>query len=279
MGHEIRDVQPLPVPDPPLRTDAELTGWKPTRAGGKAGFIIIVVAILLLAGFGVVLWAPWGGQPTGDPDGPVGGGGGAAPAKQPDASPAKTTDADAVKTKQREAGPPLFASTKGDAAADASDGGPVAGDGGEPPGNIDISTLVPEVGSGVLVVEGPRACSVRNGDEELGDLPLSRQMTPGRYELDVRCPRSVRRRLDVTITEGERTRESVRLRSGTLRVDVRPWADVFVNGRKVGRTPTTVTLQEGRHAVKLVNREIGKAKRRNVRIRPGQVTDLRVRLR
>ncbi|MDH5674173.1 MAG: PEGA domain-containing protein [Myxococcales bacterium] len=60
---------------------------------------------------------------------------------------------------------------------------------------------------------------------------------------------------------------------GTLRVNSRPWAQVFVDGRLIGNTPQlNIPLPAGRHKLKLVNNEMGMSKSYSVKIRPGRPT-------
>lgn len=56
-------------------------------------------------------------------------------------------------------------------------------------------------------------------------------------------------------------RSSTPVGEGKVRVDCRPWANVYINGRQVGVTPTSpIELKVGRHRVKVVNQELGFSK-------------------
>ncbi|MGD8860136.1 MAG: PEGA domain-containing protein [Myxococcales bacterium] len=60
---------------------------------------------------------------------------------------------------------------------------------------------------------------------------------------------------------------------GTLRINSRPWSQVFVDGKLVGNTPQlNIPLSSGRHKVKLVNPDMGMTKRFSVRIAGGKPT-------
>jgi hypothetical protein len=60
---------------------------------------------------------------------------------------------------------------------------------------------------------------------------------------------------------------------GTLRLNSRPWAQVFVDGRMVGNTPVmNMPLSAGSHSIKLVNPQLGMSKNLKVKIQNGQVT-------
>jgi hypothetical protein len=57
---------------------------------------------------------------------------------------------------------------------------------------------------------------------------------------------------------------------GTLDVLVSPWARVKIDGREVGLTPLrTYRLSAGRHWLELRNRELNRALRIKVEVRPG----------
>lgn len=46
--------------------------------------------------------------------------------------------------------------------------------------------------------------------------------------------------------------------TGTVKVVVRPWAQIYVGAKGYGKTPKTITLSEGRHTIRLVNPDLGK---------------------
>lgn len=60
---------------------------------------------------------------------------------------------------------------------------------------------------------------------------------------------------------------------GTLRVNSRPWAQVFVDGKLIGVTPQrSISLPAGPHTLLLVNGEFNIRKSVEVEIKPGQIT-------
>lgn len=64
---------------------------------------------------------------------------------------------------------------------------------------------------------------------------------------------------------------------GKLEIFVEPWAEVFVDGKRMGQTPKTVSLAPGTHRVRLVNEKAGHpAVDKRVNVRPGkkEVIDL-----
>ena len=59
---------------------------------------------------------------------------------------------------------------------------------------------------------------------------------------------------------------------GLLRINSRPWAEIFVDGRSRGSTPNLgMPLQPGIHTVKLVNSTMGMSKSFDLKIRSGTI--------
>ncbi len=60
--------------------------------------------------------------------------------------------------------------------------------------------------------------------------------------------------------------------NGTLRINSRPWSQVFVDGKLIGNTPQmNMSLSEGQHRISLHNPEFNLRKNLSVTIRAGQV--------
>jgi serine/threonine protein kinase len=60
---------------------------------------------------------------------------------------------------------------------------------------------------------------------------------------------------------------------GTLRVNSRPWAQVFVDGKLIGVTPQrSISLPAGTHTLQLVNDDFGIKRTVQVEIKPGEIT-------
>jgi serine/threonine-protein kinase len=58
---------------------------------------------------------------------------------------------------------------------------------------------------------------------------------------------------------------------GTLRVNTRPWSQVFVDGRLVGNTPQLgIPLSAGTHKLKLVSPDLGLTKQMSIKVGKGQ---------
>jgi hypothetical protein len=60
---------------------------------------------------------------------------------------------------------------------------------------------------------------------------------------------------------------------GVLRVNSRPWSQVFVDGRLIGNTPLlNVPLRPGKHKLRLVNPDLGMSKQLTIDIAKGKAT-------
>ncbi|HET8936877.1 MAG TPA: PEGA domain-containing protein, partial [Polyangiales bacterium] len=66
---------------------------------------------------------------------------------------------------------------------------------------------------------------------------------------------------------------------GILRINSRPWSNIFVDGQPVGHTPQmNLQLPAGQHQITLINNEMQLRKAINVMITPGQTTTQTVNL-
>ena len=67
--------------------------------------------------------------------------------------------------------------------------------------------------------------------------------------------------------------------TGTLRVNSRPWSQIFVDGKAFGTTPRfNIELPPGNHTLELVNKEFGVKRTLDVTISPGKVETLVINL-
>jgi serine/threonine protein kinase len=124
----------------------------------------------------------------------------------------------------------------------------------------------------------PRGLEVRVGDRVLGKTPLDEvPLAPGRHLLTLADAKlGISRTLEVEIAASETTRRTLQLERGKLRVNARPWADVFVDGVAVGKTPLEHPVYEGRHEVRLVNPELGE-RLQTVNVGPNDTKDIKVK--
>ena len=77
----------------------------------------------------------------------------------------------------------------------------------------------------------------------------------------------------------QKPRPEVALAPGQLRIIALPWADVFIDGEKVGTTPSLrmASLRPGKHRVRFDNPKFPSVEK-VVEIRPGKESELQVRL-
>ncbi len=120
-------------------------------------------------------------------------------------------------------------------------------------------------------------CTVSLGDRVLGPTPLARVEVPaGKHEITCTHPKLGTRRLVVTVPPGGEVRRVVTLGEGELKIIVKPWAKVQLDGRDLGTTPLPPQqLPAGRHIVVLENPDKGFRKRYTVSIDPGKTRILK----
>jgi serine/threonine-protein kinase len=59
---------------------------------------------------------------------------------------------------------------------------------------------------------------------------------------------------------------------GTLRINSRPWSQVYVDGKLIGNTPQmSIDVKAGAHNVRLVNSEFSMSKVIELNVAPGEV--------
>ncbi len=99
----------------------------------------------------------------------------------------------------------------------------------------------------------PSGLFVTEGKTTLGTTPVRLDLEAGRHRLVLSSRRlGIRRVLDLNINANTTTTEIVTVPKGALKVIARPWAWVYLDGEKVGRTPIRVEAYEGKHELRLV---------------------------
>jgi serine/threonine-protein kinase len=107
-----------------------------------------------------------------------------------------------------------------------------------------------------------------------GPAPVSRfAVSPGTHELRFEgAAPGVARTTRVEVKAGEETKVPWTFGKGRLKIDADPWADVWLDGVKIGQTPLgSVEVAEGRHTLRLVNPDGEKTLPVNVRTGATQV--------
>ena len=94
---------------------------------------------------------------------------------------------------------------------------------------------------------------------------------PGDVEVEVYDSRlGFRKKQRFTVAAGDNGTKKVAVASGTVEFRVRPWATVMLDDHPLGQTPfPAVKAFEGRHQVRLINRELKKDVTVPFEVKPG----------
>ncbi|HZN94700.1 MAG TPA: protein kinase [Myxococcales bacterium] len=114
-----------------------------------------------------------------------------------------------------------------------------------------------------------------------GRTPLILKLPPGRHDVVFREDRlGLSRTEQVDLAPGETRRREWRPAKGTVSIRAVPYAEVFVREKRLGLTPLDpVTLFEGRHQFRFVNKETSRSEIRDVEVLGGRDTLVKVDLR
>ena len=113
------------------------------------------------------------------------------------------------------------------------------------------------------------------GEKRLGKTPLEAVKVPaGESTLTLRNDElGIRKDVRVDLPPGSSREADVRFEKGELAFDAKPWAEVYVDGRKVGTTPMLpISVFEGAHQVRFVNRDLKKDVTKTVDVVAGDST-------
>ncbi len=113
--------------------------------------------------------------------------------------------------------------------------------------------------TGTLLVQSPFEMQIFEGETLLGVTGRRLTLTPGPHRLDVVSETlSFRTATSVEIVAGKNSRVPVVLPKGTAHLNATPWAEVWVDGEKVGETPLgNLTLTIGPHEIVFKHPELG----------------------
>jgi hypothetical protein len=109
--------------------------------------------------------------------------------------------------------------------------------------------------SGMINVESNIAAKVSLDGIDLGRAPVGRaKASAGDHVLQVESASlGVLRRVHIAVKPGEEATHRIDFHRGKLNVTVLPWADVWLDGQKIGQTPLAGReVWEGRHTLRLV---------------------------
>ncbi len=107
----------------------------------------------------------------------------------------------------------------------------------------------------------------------LGETPLKGvKLPPGQHVLRLANRAAhVERTVKVTVRAGETTLKRITLEKGSLAVRATPWAEVYLEGRRLGTTPMApFELYEGKYTLVFKNPTTGKTKSARVTIESGK---------
>lgn len=114
--------------------------------------------------------------------------------------------------------------------------------------------------SGWLTVDSPGDVQLFEGQQLLGSNKVDRIMlTVGRHDLEiVNDALGYRATRSVQINPGQATRIKVDWPTGSLALNALPWADVWVDGQRVGQTPmSNISVPIGVHDIVFRHPELG----------------------
>jgi hypothetical protein len=144
----------------------------------------------------------------------------------------------------------------------------------EPP-----ASAAPSLTAAQLSVETAQPCDLYVDGKPSGRAPSSGvAVAPGSHQLICRTALKSEARATVQVRSTETATAHFKFPAGRLALWVLPWADVEIDGKRVGTTPLApVPLGEGTHQVTLVME--GKKLTRTVVVRSGETETLRVDMR
>ena len=126
---------------------------------------------------------------------------------------------------------------------------------------IEAAGMFPAVvpTTGTLLVQAPFEMQIFEGDTLLGPTGSRLTLAPGAHRLKVVSETlSFHTAVSVEIVAGKTTRVPVVLPKGTAHLNATPWAEVWVDGEKVGETPLgNLALTIGPHEIVFKHPELG----------------------
>jgi hypothetical protein len=124
----------------------------------------------------------------------------------------------------------------------------------KPKGSVEV-TLVSIPSSVIYWYKGKKRI-------RLGPTPVTHTFPQGKQKLYLRNRRGLSMYYRLTVKGDKPFRRRIRFRKGIIKFFVKPWADVYINGKKYGQTPIKpVRLYQGRYRVELRLRKLRYKKR------------------
>jgi hypothetical protein len=118
-------------------------------------------------------------------------------------------------------------------------------------------------GSGWLTVSSPVLTLIFEGDTLVGTTEAPRiRLAAGRHDLTLVTSDNYFAERSVMITAGQTAAIQLDVPHGKLYVNVLPWAEVWLDGERVGETPIgNVSVPAGRHELLVKHPELGQQRR------------------
>jgi len=133
----------------------------------------------------------------------------------------------------------------------------------------------------VQVVSSPRGAKITLDGKDTGKLtPATLELPPGRYRIGVSLPGEPEREKEVLVKSGSSVEvnfDLIQKGYGELIIDADPWAEVFLDGKKVGYTPLWLKrITSGRHKLRFANPNHPDIER-EITLRRGEVGRVKVK--
>jgi hypothetical protein len=128
------------------------------------------------------------------------------------------------------------------------------------PFGVRGAATVAEGTSGWVTIKTPYEMQVLEGGRVLGSTAAGRiELPQGPHRLEIVSDTlSFRTTMNVDVLPGQTVTLPVRLPKGTVSINATPWAEVWVDGQKVGETPIgNLQLTIGPHEVTFKHPEFG----------------------
>jgi hypothetical protein len=126
-----------------------------------------------------------------------------------------------------------------------------------------VSTAAPGPVSGWLTVKAPVTVDIRENGRVIGSSDTDRiMMASGRHDLElVNETLGYRANRSIQVTPGKVASFSVEMPQGVININASPWAEVWIDGRRVGETPIgNLPMAIGPHEVVFRHPQLGEKK-------------------
>ncbi len=127
-----------------------------------------------------------------------------------------------------------------------------------------------------LTLESTPPTEVYVGGARAGATPLkAHPVPPGDLVVELKNPSlGIHKKLRLHLKPGQAFSTKVNLEKGKVKFDIRPWAELAIEGKELGRSPTTVELYEGGYEVTVTNMDLGIERIMHVDVEAGKTTTI-----